>query len=121
MIERDGESMTNADVLAYVTSLTNDEVSGLLDQIELCLLNGSIVAKDIREVRFQGGIKCPCCGGKGVRNGISNGKQRYLCKNPDCSKKTFGDYTNSVISGTHLPLQIWRKYAECVILELNIQ
>ena len=33
---------------------------------------------------------CPFCGTENVRkNGHSNGKQRYLCKNADCSHQTF--------------------------------
>jgi len=38
---------------------------------------------------------CPFCGSTDVgKNGHSNGKQRYLCRNPDCSHQTFyADYT----------------------------
>ena len=33
---------------------------------------------------------CPFCGTENVRkNGHSNGKQHYLCKNADCSRQTF--------------------------------
>ncbi|MDR0704469.1 MAG: hypothetical protein LBF88_05715 [Planctomycetaceae bacterium] len=35
-------------------------------------------------------LKCPFCGSDHVgRYGIVNGKQRYLCKNSECSHKTF--------------------------------
>ena len=38
---------------------------------------------------------CPSCGSGDVcKNGHSNGKQRYLCRNSSCSRKTFyADYT----------------------------
>jgi len=40
-------------------------------------------------------LKCPFCGSENVgKNGFNNGKQRYLCNNPECPHKTFyGNYT----------------------------
>jgi transposase-like protein len=40
-------------------------------------------------------LKCPFCGSDRVgKNGLNNGKQRYLCKNPKCLRKTFfAEYT----------------------------
>jgi transposase-like protein len=40
-------------------------------------------------------LKCPFCGSEDVRPyGISNGKKRYACNNPECSHKTFyAEYT----------------------------
>jgi len=35
-------------------------------------------------------LKCPSCGSTQViKNGSNNNKQRYLCKNTECSRKTF--------------------------------
>jgi transposase-like protein len=35
-------------------------------------------------------LKCPYCESGDVRPyGTSNGKKRYICKNPECSYKTF--------------------------------
>ena len=35
-------------------------------------------------------LKCPFCGSDHVgKNGFNNGKQRYICKNTECSHKTF--------------------------------
>jgi transposase-like protein len=35
-------------------------------------------------------LKCPYCESEDVRPyGTSNGKKRYICKNPECSHKTF--------------------------------
>jgi len=40
-------------------------------------------------------LKCPFCGSDHVgKNGFNNGKQRYICKNADCSHQTFyAEYT----------------------------
>jgi transposase-like protein len=40
-------------------------------------------------------LSCPFCGSPHVgKNGFSNGKQRYVCKNSACSQKTFyAEYT----------------------------
>ncbi len=41
-------------------------------------------------------VTCPHCGSEDVtKQGRKNGKQTYLCKNPDCPKKYFTElYTN---------------------------
>ena len=40
-------------------------------------------------------LTCPFCGSENVdKNGHSNGKQRYVCHNSECSHKTFyAEYT----------------------------
>jgi len=40
-------------------------------------------------------LRCPFCGSDDVgKNGHSNGKQRYLCRNSPCSHQTFyAEYT----------------------------
>jgi transposase-like protein len=40
-------------------------------------------------------LKCPFCGSDHVgKHGTVNGKQRYICQNPECSHQTFyTDYT----------------------------
>jgi transposase-like protein len=41
-------------------------------------------------------LKCPSCNSENVgKFGIINGKQRYVCNNEKCSRKTFyAEYTN---------------------------
>lgn len=46
------------------------------------------------------------------RNGKHNGKQRYICKS---CKKTFSDFTTSVISCSKKPLDRWVQYAKSMI------
>ena len=45
----------------------------------------------------QVALRCPFCGSENVRkNGLSNGKQRYVCNNLECSHKTFyAEYTHN--------------------------
>jgi len=40
-------------------------------------------------------LKCPFCWSDQVgKNGLNNGKQRYVCKNSQCSRRTFfAEYT----------------------------
>jgi len=40
-------------------------------------------------------LKCPFCGSENVgKNGLNNCKQRYICKNAECSHQTFyAEYT----------------------------
>jgi transposase-like protein len=40
-------------------------------------------------------LKCLFCGSDRVgKNGLNNGKQRYLCKNAECTHQTFfAEYT----------------------------
>jgi transposase-like protein len=43
-------------------------------------------------------LKCPFCGSEDVQKyGKIRGKQRYACKNPDCSHKTF--YSEYIYNG----------------------
>ena len=46
-------------------------------------------------IMVQVTLHCPFCGSDDVgKNGTSNGKQRYLCRNSGCSHKTFyAEYT----------------------------
>ena len=78
----------------------------------------------LREVqegsRFAEGGKCLHCGSAHyVKNGRrSDGTQRYLCR--DCGK-SFLVSTNSVISGTHKSLGVWRKYFDCMMAAMTLK
>ena len=45
-------------------------------------------------------LHCPFCGSDDVgKNGTSNGKQRYLCRNSVCSRQTFyAEYTPTTVA-----------------------
>lgn len=50
---------------------------------------------------------CPHCDGNSVvRNGHKCGKQEYLCKS---CRKTFVSTTNTLMSGSHQPREIWEE------------
>ena len=72
------------------------------------------------ESRFTEGVKCLHCGSSHyVKNGRrSDGTQRYLCR--DCGK-SFLVSTNSVTSGTHKPLGVWRKYFSCMMAAMTLK
>ena len=57
-------------------------------------------------------LKCPSCGSEQVtKNGFNNGKQRYLCKNTECSRKTFyAEYT----------YHAWRPEVKASIIKLSV-
>ncbi len=73
----------------------------------------------LEEQRFSGGRVCPICGGMHVqRNGKrANGSQKYICK--DCGK-TFSIRKNSIFSGTHKPMAVWREYLACMAEGLSL-
>ena len=67
---------------------------------------------ELRESKFSKGIICPNCGStKAVRNGVTKGHQRYLCR--DCGK-TFGDFNNTPLFRTKFPDK-WSIFAECML------
>jgi len=57
-------------------------------------------------------LKCPFCRSEEVRkNGTNNGKQRYLCKNAECSHQTFyAEYTYNA----------WKPEVKSAILKLTV-
>ncbi len=68
-------------------------------------ISSSILAKE--------SLKCPKCGSTDLnKNGKTNDKQRYICK--DC-RTTFDKTSNSPLSGTKLSLEKWFKYCELMI------
>ena len=58
-------------------------------------------------------LKCPKCGHSHLnKNGITYGRQRYLCKN---CRTTFDERSFSPISNTKLSLEKWIKYCQLMI------
>lgn len=73
----------------------------------------SDVTNEVKENRFSKGKCCPHCESDSVcRNGKYSGKQRYLCKS---CRKTFTDFTNSPCYNSKKSLDMWLKYAKCMI------
>lgn len=73
----------------------------------------------ILENRPKVDLKCPKCASVALnKNGITNNKQRYICKN---CRTTFDETTNSPLSNTKLSLEKWFKYCELMILGKSIR
>ena len=69
--------------------------------------------KEILNNRFKEGLKCPKCGHTHLnKNGITNGRQRYICKN---CRRTFDERTLSPLSNTKLSLEKWIKYCKFMV------
>ena len=68
---------------------------------------------EILRGRFKNGLKCPKCGhSKLNKNGKTNNRQRYICKN---CRTTFDERSFSPLSNTKLSLDTWLKYCQFMI------
>ena len=62
---------------------------------------------------FKNGVKCPKCGNTDLnKNGITSGRQRYICKK---CRITFDERSFSPFSNTKLSLDKWLKYCQFMI------
>ena len=67
----------------------------------------------ILQGRFKNGLKCPKCGHLYLnKNGKTNGRQRYICKN---CKITFDERSFTPLSNTKLSLDKWIKYCRLML------
>ena len=72
---------------------------------------------EILRRRFKNGLKCPKCGhSKLNKNGKTNNRQRYICKN---CRTTFDERSFSPLSNTKLSLDTWIKYCRFMIEEIG--
>ena len=63
--------------------------------------------------RFKNDLKCPKCGSFDLnKNGKTNKRQRYICKN---CRTTFDERSFSPLSNTKLSLDTWLKYCQFMI------
>lgn len=103
-------------ILAELPKLRAYEVNYVAKAVEdqsMAITTVTSVSDEIKEKRFTKGVFCPHCSSKHtVRNGKAQGKQRYLCK--DCGK-SFGDFTNSTLSGTKSSYDKWFSYMKCMV------
>ena len=108
--------------MSNVTSVLKQEQQELLTQLEEYLVLGSQVSKiteEVKEMRFsKGRVCCHCNGTDVVRNGKSNGVQRYLCRS---CKKSFSDLTNSATYRSKKTLDKWLRYAKCMLNGYSIR
>lgn len=77
-------------------------------------LDSESVQAFLTEKRFKSSKPtiCPFCGGTHIiKNGLKDGRQRYICK--DC-KKTFGNTHNTILKSSKKDLSVWKKYIHCM-------
>lgn len=68
---------------------------------------------EILRGRFKNDLKCPKCGHFDLnKNGKTNNRQRYICKN---CKRTFDERSFSPLSNTKLSLDTWLEYCRFMI------
>lgn len=103
-------------ILSELPKLRTYEMPYVVEAVEnqtMAMTTISSISDDLKEKRFSEGVVCPHCEAKHiVRNGKVKGKQRYLCRS--CGK-SFGDFTNSVVSGTRSSYDKWFSYIKCML------
>lgn len=120
-MEQQQVNPTVESILSAIRQLPEKELLTLLSK-----LNGQSSAKVlsltsfVSENKFTDGVVCPYCGKKHiVRNGHrKDGTQKYVCA--DCGK-SFTARTNTISAGSRKPLEVWKKYVECMVNELPIR
>ena len=74
----------------------------------LKLMDETACYRLLREIRWADGVQCPHCNDlEIIKSGFSNKHQscqRYQCKN--CERR-FDDLTDTVFTGSNLPLKTW--------------
>ena len=103
-----------------IAALPYDELEGIQKLVSELLLyskTNSNLEQRIFDARFPAHVVCPHCGSVlVVKNGKVRNKQRYMCK--DCHK-TFGLFTNTMISHSNLPVNIWADMAKSMLNPKN--
>lgn len=112
---------TLKDILADIKSLSPDDFDKLVVHINSLGSHSPVsLSSLIEKERFNAGRVCPVCGSVHVRrNGKrADGVQKYRCM--DCNRH-FVATTNSIVSGTRKDLSIWKKYIECMLLDMTLE
>ena len=72
------------------------------------LIDDAKCFETVRELRWQGGVTCPDCGGRNVtkqgHDDTQSQRQRYQCQG---CRKRFDDLTGTIFAGHHQPLRTW--------------
>ena len=105
---------TIADALDLFGRLSQKDRETLITIVSSSISASITIENFLSDTRFSSGRVCPYCGKTHiVRNGYrADGTQRYRCL--ECSK-SFVATSNSIVSGTHKELFVWRKYIDCML------
>lgn len=101
------------DILKQIRELPLQEQARLKDMLDSEKEDKKGLETYLLKHRFANGRVCPHCGGSHVRkNGHrKDGSQKYICVS--CNK-SFMITTNTIYSGTHKDISVWRKFLECM-------
>lgn len=106
--------MTNIGIISQVKevieTVTPEERQRLIEQLE------ALLKEPEQEEALSQCPRCEC--DFIVKKGKTKSGQRYLCKG--CNR-TFGHSTNKVLKASKLPLETWKKFAECFIDGVTIR
>lgn len=106
-------------ILTELNKLNAYEVKQLYNVVEdkaFNLASITFIYSQVKETKFSKGIICPHCGSvHAVRNGKVKGKQRYICR------ESFGDFTNSIVSGTKSTYDKWFLYIKCMVKGFSLR
>ena len=108
-------------ILKAIRSLPEKDLLYLLSKLfEQSPMLSPSLDSFVGENKFTDGVVCPYCGKKHVRrNGHrKDGAQKYMCA--ECGK-SFVARTNTITAGSRKPLEIWKKYIDCMVNELPIR
>jgi transposase-like protein len=113
---------THTQILADISKLVPDEKTKLFSVLKRVLYpeNHSInqITKELREVKFSGGLVCPHCSNDQIyRHGKFQDRQRYRCR---ACLRTFNDFTNTPMQRTKLPDK-WLQFLECMHKGLSLR
>lgn len=105
------------DLINSLSPAEKQELVGFLSNS--CSSSPDHMAK-FQESRFSQGLSCPKCGCSSdiVRNGMYNGKQRFLCRN---CKSTFMWTQSTILHRTHKSIETWQSYLDCMANGMTIR
>lgn len=118
-MEKSNDKLIN--LFEYMKTMPKDAVDSIVE--ELCSklsIGEEFVDDSVYTLNSEEKIVCKSCGSiHVVKNGKDrHGHTRYLCR--DC-KKTFGKTTDTVVSGTHKSLSVWKSYIASMLAGDSLQ
>lgn len=91
----------------------------LPDPYKLSEHSRELLFEAIYDIIFYKNDNCPHCSSENiVKYGKYKGKQRFMCNS---CKKTFNDFTNSPLSNSRKPKELWLEYIRCMVLRLSLR
>lgn len=109
-------------ILRLLPKLNEAELDEVIATIELSNFKSDLIKirKEVQETRYSNGhFECPVCHGTHVvKNGTSNGVQRYLCRS--CNKP-FSNQTSTPTAYSKKKAKVWIEYIGCMMAGHSIR